>query len=237
MRNLFLFLFAAVSLLEVYAEYTGSPSIRHFAKPLLMPLLLGWYISSFKAGKQPVRKWVIATLVFSWLGDVFLMFLPVEGLDDKLWGIERNEQFFLAGLGSFLLAHVFYILAFALPFRGDSQKGIITSKPWIGILLLVYGFGLIYWLLPHLGDFRIPVIIYACVIMLMVLFATNRFGRISEGSFWATFLGALLFMLSDSMIAINKWPAPFELAPTLIMITYISGQWGIVAGLVWGERG
>ena len=234
MRGLLLFLYAAVGLLEVYAEYNNIHDLRHYTKPLLMPLLLGWYLAASSGTERKLAKFVIPALVFSWLGDMFLMFLPHEGATE-LWGIAYNENFFLAGLASFLLAHVAYILAFTLPFRHESQKGIIRSKPWIPAILLLYGIGLIYWLFPHLGEFMVPVIVYATVILLMVLFAINRLGRVSETAFWICLTGALLFMFSDSMIAINKWPFPFELSRPMIMITYISGQLGIVAGLVWGE--
>ena len=233
MANILLFLFAACGLIEIYSVYNGIPEIHHISKPLLMPLLLAWFISKTQKYNSGIKKFVIIACITSFMGDVFLMFLPDESLGESLWGVKRNEAFFLYVLGSFFLAHLAYILAFVLPFRKKSQRGIVVAKPLIGILLLSYGVVFIYTLFPHLGDFTIPVIAYAIVILLMVTTAINRFGRVSELSFWAVAIGAILFMLSDSMIAINKWPYPFEMASPMIMGTYILGQLGIVAGLSW----
>jgi uncharacterized membrane protein YhhN len=81
-----------------------------------------------------------------------------------------------------------------------------------------------------LGDFRIPVIVYAVVILSMLAAALNRYGKVNGLSFMLVSLGALLFVASDSMIAINKFYEKFDFARILIMATYLLGQYLIATG-------
>ena len=69
-------------------------------------------------------------------------------------------------------------------------------------------------------------------LLLMVLFALNRRGRVSESSFRWVFYGALLFMLSDMLLAYNKFSVPFSYANVAVMITYVLGQYMIVKGCI-----
>lgn len=94
------------------------------------------------------------------------------------------------------------------------------------------GTGLIVVLYPVLTDMRIPVIVYAIVLMLMVIQSIFRMGRTSPESFWMVFGGAVLFMISDSLIAMNKFLDPFPLAEFWIMLTYSVAQFFIVRGLL-----
>ena len=79
---------------------------------------------------------------------------------------------------------------------------------------------------------RFPVVAYAAVIQAMVIAAVFRWGRTANASFWAVFAGALLFMISDSLIAVNKFYTPLDGASQWIMTTYLSGQFLIVFGLL-----
>src|SRR5690349_11816314 len=76
-------------------------SYLHYAvKPLLVPLVVGYLLSSTSGTTGPLKKWILCALFFSWLGDMLLMF------------DERAEIYFLSGLSSFLIAHIFYIVFF-----------------------------------------------------------------------------------------------------------------------------
>ncbi|NJM25768.1 MAG: lysoplasmalogenase [Bacteroidia bacterium] len=102
--------------------------------------------------------------------------------------------------------------------------------------VVLAGAGLVIILLPHLGALKIPVVIYALVLVTMVLSALYRFGKTTTLSFWLVLGGALLFMTSDSLLAINKFIAPLPMAGFWIMLTYGAAQWCIVVGLLQHRR-
>jgi uncharacterized membrane protein YhhN len=79
---------------------------------------------------------------------------------------------------------------------------------------------------------QIPVTIYGIVITGMVISAVSRFGKVNDSSYLLVFLGALLFLISDSLIAFNRFKQPFPAAGLSIMITYIFGQFLIIAGML-----
>ncbi len=81
-----------------------------------------------------------------------------------------------------------------------------------------------------------PIItIYALSLILMSMMALNRSGRVGAMSFKLVFIGSLLFLLSDSMIAFNKFHSEIPLAGFLIMVTYIAAQYMIMRGLILEE--
>ena len=93
--------------------------------------------------------------------------------------------------------------------------------------------GIYYILLPGLEGLMKPVIlIYALSLMGMSMMALNRRGRVNPSSFRLVFFGSLLFLLSDSMIALNKFSMEIPLAGFWIMITYILAQYLIMRGLI-----
>ena len=149
-----------------------------------------------------------AALLFSLMGDIFLMF--------------RGELYFMLGLGSFLLTQLSYVGVFSQKSIAGSEKNLLIRKPWLGIPVLIFGAALLWMVLPQAGSMAIPVIFYAIAIMTMVLMALNRWKGVPMDSFAYVFLGALLFMLSDSMIAISRFAAdilPLPGAQYWIMVT------------------
>ena len=194
-RGLFFFIFLAVNIISVEMDFTWG---MYLTKPFLIPLL-AWQLPS---GHWLRLRWIWFALIFSCIGDVLLM-LPFD------W--------FLFGLGSFLIAHFFYIRHFwgvwdreHVPFR------------WIPTLVIgIYLAGLLFLLSPILGDLKGPVIVYGLVISAMLLLAFHS-GR--SGYQW----GACLFVLSDSLLAINKFHTPLPLAGLLVMATYGAAQYLLV---------
>lgn len=199
-------------------------------KALLMPVLIGYYYKATGPVITAAQKLIMVGLVFSWSGDVNLMMPRLESLKPY------EELFFLAGLVSFLITHVLYIFSFKKDFANNSQAGILKTKPWLVLPILGGLAGLLAILVPTIQanepDMLLPVVVYASVITLMVIFAINRWGKVSEAGFGAVMAGALLFMFSDSNIAINKFHTQFSLAPLVIMATYISSQYLFA----WGTR-
>lgn len=207
-------IFWVIAGLEIMGHIFSMP-IVDYTKPLLMPALLLYFKESVEDQWKPVYFWIVAGLLFSWGGDVSLMYTEING-------------FFLLGLSSFLLAHVCYIITFI-----KFSAGKMASLPiWIYGLLLGY-LGFLSWLLvPGAGPMAVPVVVYGIVIITMLTFALRRKDSASTVSFRYTLLGATLFVISDSFIGINKFLMDVPFDRILIMSTYILGQYFIIQGLV-----
>ena len=157
MKKNLLGLFLIVSIGELMSVVIKNENLQFIFKPMIMITLGLYYLASHDRYRRSYL--LICAILFSFLGDVFLLF--------------EEEMFFMLGLGSFLLAHLF-----------------------------------------------------------MVLNALFRYGRTTSASFWMVFFGALLFMASDSLLAVNKFMMPIYHAHIWIMLTYISAQFLIVDGLL-----
>lgn len=219
--NVYLIAYFIVMLLEI-AAIIGSNSTLHFiAKPLLMPILAVVFYQYTRHSFNSLHKKILIALFFSWMGDVFLMF------------VFKNELFFLAGLGSFLVAHIIYIIAFR-EIQLKENTAILPQKWWILLPLIAYFILLVssfFSLVPM--DMKVPVAVYSLTIAVMVVMAINRYGRVNDKSFSMVLAGALLFMFSDSIIAVNKFLFQDQMpyAGVAIMLLYCVGQFYIVKGI------
>jgi len=145
-------------------------------------------------------------LLFGSLGDIFLT--------------NSVEIYFMLGQSSFLIGHIFYIIYFIKNFKFNF-KGLLIS-----LIILFASIGVSYWIIPNLQqDLKIPVLVYIFVITTMAI-TTNFY------QYWNIYaiVGAVLFLISDSMIAINQFVQPFPYAQLGIMLFYYLGQWGIAYG-------
>lgn len=209
-----------VSLGELVAVAISAERLQWVFKPLIM-LVLGTYYYTQSTQPISLTKSVMAAIVFSWIGDISLMF---QG---------KNELYFMVGLGAFLIAHICYVMAYSQHIEKKEGAGLHGIQKFrFSLPIVLAGTGLITILYAHLGVFKIPVAVYAIVLMVMTLQALFRYGYTNTVSFWFVFVGAILFMISDSMIAVNKFLVPFELAGLAIMATYILAQFLIVKGLM-----
>ncbi|MBW1717633.1 MAG: lysoplasmalogenase [Deltaproteobacteria bacterium] len=208
--NIILTLLAVGSaILFIWAEYYGPPIQIYIFKPLTMVFILVIAVLKTKASPALYAFAIIAGLVFSMAGDIFLM-LP-------------SDQFIL-GLVSFLIAHLFYITAFTY-----GRK--IRPAPWLLIPFVIYGI-LIYGILsPYLGVMKLPVAAYIVVILIMGWRAWERWSHTTERTALLAFLGAVLFIISDSILALNRFREPFEVARALNLSTYFAAQWLITLSI------
>ena len=193
--------FSAV--LTILAAYQKRQLTHYLFKPLTMIFIIVIALLSKNPVSPFYRQLIIAGLIFSLAGDIFLM-LP--------------QDRFIPGLVSFLFAHVFYIVAFARESGG-------ALSFWTLIPFLIYGCLMLGLLSAHLGKMRLPVVVYMLVILLMGWTAAGR--RLlteQEGSLLA-FLGAILFIASDSLLAVDKFKGRFRSAQLLILTTYFTAQW------------
>lgn len=187
------------------------PYARFATKPLIM-ILLGFYGWS-QAGGLPQRSknFILSAIIFSWSGDVFLLF----------------PHYFVAGLISFLAAHLLYT-GFFLTVKPKPKPGWKEALALAAIA--VYAVRLVQRLSPYLGDLNPPVIVYMAVISLMFLGAVRAFGLNGGRAAKLCVGGALLFVLSDSVLAVEKFLAAFPGGSLLVMLTYGLAQWMIVEG-------
>lgn len=190
----------------------GLPGGAAFALKPLTTLLIIAYAWPRGAHLPRMRRLVRAGLALSLAGDVAL-----------LW----PQQGFLPGLVSFLLAHLCYIAAFSLPVRFVGRRlpfvlyavvaGAVLSLLWPGIP-------------PAL---RAPVVAYVLCLALMAA-QSAAWWRSAPGNpqaRWAA-LGGLLFLCSDTLLAINKFAMPLPLSSLWILATYWVAQWSIGSSLV-----
>jgi uncharacterized membrane protein YhhN len=204
---------AAVDLVFIGTD----PSMRLYSKPLLMPLLMAAY--AWETGPQGrSRSIFLSALFFSWVGDVLLMF---DG---------RSPAFFICGLSSFLFAHVLYI-AYLTGIRSN-RPSYLKSRPVMLLAVLAYVFELLYILWPKLGGMRIPVTVYAIVIGTMLGCALWQYGRLDTRTAWSFISGAMFFVISDTLLAINRFSHPIPAGGFLVMSTYCLAQFMLVRGSV-----
>lgn len=217
MKNTIFFkIYIIFSTLYLLILLLGHENLDLFLKPALVPLLgFGVYFHQ----KFPSRKTLLIGLLFSWIGDVILLFADIA------------EIYFILGLVAFLISHIAYCVLFNKQITGEIQ----INKFLFGIGSIIIAFylvAMVLFLMPDLGDLKIPVIVYAAVISTMLLFAFN--GSLiwkKPGSLYV-FLGAVVFVISDSILAIDKFHAPIEKSSFFIMLTYLVAQYLLVVGIL-----
>jgi len=214
--RLILFLFFASLLIHLLAIQFGWAMPEKITKPLLVLLLADYFLLATRGISSSLKKWGLLALFFSWAGDILLMFQGSDAI------------FFLLGLSAFLIAHIFYIILF------HRIRVAEKIKPAIGyvVIVAIYYAALIGLLAPHLGEMKIPVVAYGIVISFMLMLALHLLALSNKSAGRMIFTGALLFVASDSLLAINKFYQPFTSAGVLIMLTYGLAQFCIVQGLV-----
>ena len=213
--KLILSVFVLDVLLNLASHILVIPELEVLSKPLLMPLLILLVWVNSDGMPRNILLLLLGALVFSWIGDVALLF-------------DKNYPFlFMVGLGGFLIAHIQYIILFIKSaHKIEFTKGV---TPYLVILMFGYTLFLIQLLWPHLGELQIPVFVYATVLMLMGVFAVSR--QVDNGKL-LVILGAILFVTSDSILAINKFYSPMAYGRVLTMLTYTTAQLLIVIGIL-----
>ena len=164
----------------------------------------------------------LAVLAFLAGSPVLGLALALSTAGDVLLDLDP-ERLFVYGLGSFLLAHLVYTFLFVRNRRRPMAPG--SSHILAAGLVLLYSVAISSWLLPSLGDLLVPVAIYMCAITAMVLSAI--LARFSNP--WIA-VGAVLFLISDSLLAVNKFKTPIPYRDILVWSTYYAGQYSIAAG-------
>ncbi|MBU1283769.1 MAG: lysoplasmalogenase [Gammaproteobacteria bacterium] len=204
MRYLLLSLLGAAVFL--FARLSDLSELGLLSKGIPVIALLLWLRN---APNGQYRRWLSIGLLCSLAGDILL---------------DWPADLFVFGLGAFLLAHLAYLRAYL----SDCKQ-----PAWLALLLAFAIGGTMFATLAsaNLGPLLIPVACYALAISAMLWRALARLGQpgLDTTSTRQAAIGAALFVLSDSLIGINRFVAPFEAAPMAIMLSYWLGQWGIAA--------
>lgn len=215
------YLFLAVFIADISLILLEAEQWRIFSKPFLMPLL-ALYV--WQAGRSAAGKWfILSGLIFSAAGDTLLLF-------------EKDYSFmFIAGLSCFLITHIFYIIYFLSSVKRKGSS-LLKKKPLIIMAVLVYLAGFTYLLFPKLGGLKIPVSIYTVVIGSMLLASLNIYYKLPIKSAFRFALGAFFFVISDSLLAFNKFFQPIPQAGLMIMLTYCLAQFLIAEGYIFANK-
>ena len=204
--------YALLSLADVFFSFTEISSWRYITKPLLMPALM--LVLWLETGRSNIfTKLIFLALVCLWVGDISLMF----------------TGYFIYGLAFFLVAHIFYLVS-VLQIKG--QKGILQFQPFFALPIVVYLLLLLSLLSGFLDKLKIPVFVYGIVICSFWAAAMNLFWKTDRGTASLFFFGSLQFVLSDSLLAVNRFVYPYYLLPGLVMATYCTAQFLLTRGAI-----
>jgi len=190
------------AVLATWSQVKDRTRLHYVTKPLTTALIIA--VAALAAAPVPpaYKTLVLAGLVFSLIGDAALMF---------------PEKLFTAGLVAFLAAQVLYIFAFKTP----AGQGISFL---IFLPFILYGLLMFFLLAPGLGPMKLPVLVYIGAITAMAGFAATRYVHLGGTRPLLAFIGAILFLISDSVLAYDRFGKKFRLARVIVLGTYFPAQ-------------
>ena len=189
------------AIINIIANYRGPEWSIYISKPLTMLwiILLAIHLANWQ---QSYPYWIIAGLLLSLAGDIFLM-LPKDR--------------FIPGLVSFLIAHLLYVTAFVS--LGGFGSNLLLLLIWSIPALMVYQL-----LAAHLGKLKLPVIFYMAAILIMAWQGTEAGLLMGKNQGIFAIAGVTLFVISDSTLAINRFRQHFKSAQAVVLGTYFPAQ-------------
>lgn len=207
--------FAAI-LLDWIAVARRWPAVEYFAKPAVMVFLFAWLYAATQLRGAPL--WFGIGIVFSLIGDSLLLF---------------PDRLFLPGLAAFLLAQTAYIIGFS--------AGMAAPNFWTVTLAAIIAFSAVRILRKLMASLKagghnqliLPVQVYGLIISLMLFTAMLTLTRPDWKPVAAALasLGALLFYISDIILAWNRFVAPIRNGRLLNMAAYHIGQAALIVGV------
>jgi uncharacterized membrane protein YhhN len=192
------------AVLAIAGHFLGPDWLTFVFTPLTTLVLVLIAFSQWLLRRGLFALWVAIGLVFSLCGDVLL-----------LW----PDRFFAAGLGAFLCTHIAYLIAFKRDTKFPAQPVV-----WLLYLLSAGGLSAVLWSAVPSG-LRVPVVIYSIFLSTMAAQAMGRWMVLRTKSARATAVGALFFMASDTLLAIDRFRTHIPSAAIFVLGTYFIGQW------------
>jgi uncharacterized membrane protein YhhN len=190
------------AVLAIWSQAASRRGLHHVTKPLTTALIIAVAVVAAAPVPASYKVFVLAGLCFSLLGDVALMF---------------PEKWFTAGLVAFLAAQILYILAFR------PQPGHPVS-PMTFLPFVLYGLLMFFMLAPHLGPMKLPVFVYVAAITAMAGLAAARYVDRGGTKPLLAFVGAVLFLVSDSVLAYDRFARKVPGARIIVLGTYFPAQ-------------
>ncbi|MGO4391998.1 lysoplasmalogenase family protein [Variovorax sp. M-6] len=203
-------LFVDAAALATASGALGLSGLHVVFKPLALAILIAFAVSRARTSAMPARFAVLlaAGLAASLAGDVLLM-----------W-----PSLFVPGLVAFLLAHLAYIALFADGVGLLPRRRALAATLAIGVLMYAF----LWWGgLP--AGLRIPVGVYVLVIACMAAQALGRAAVLGDAGARQVALGACLFMVSDALLATNRFVQPLPVASLWVLASYYAAQWLIAS--------
>jgi uncharacterized membrane protein YhhN len=191
------------AIITIYAKLRENYLLQYIFKPLTMLTII---LMAFLNSSTPTtfyQQMIIVGLIFSTIGDVLLI----------------DSRRFVYGLLSFLAAHICFIVAFYS----------VTTTPNLPSLVfyLIYVTGFLAVLWKHLDKLKLPVIVYSLALAAMSWLALSKTVEHHNHHTFHAFVGSLMFVASDSLLAFAKFKSPFRFAEILILSTYFLAQFFI----------
>lgn len=207
----------------IFADLFELQWMYYITKPIVLWIVFLYFKNSTIAiAGQMKRVLMMAAFFFCAIGDLVLMFS------------HKDDLFFIGGLVAFLLGHLFFTATFI--------REITTVKPlqqhWMQLafatLVVVYGAEFFILNRFSFGNLMIPVLVYCIAITAMGVSATMRDSSVNKNAYLKVVTGAVFFIISDSLLATNKFIQSFDLAGPLILGTYFIAQYLILIGVLNG---
>ena len=209
-----LLVFTITTSVHLYASLKKNQKLRNVSKPWILLSLLGYYLLSAKQ----IEISVVLALIFSWIGDMFL--------------ILKGVKWFTIGGISFMISHFFFIISYS-KFINFSSLNIVVVILLISLFVITASI-VFKFLKPHLPKALFyPMYLYLIINGLMNCFAWFRAMTINGIACVVTAIGALLFFISDSSLFFVRFDKNSKLKTHfLVMLTYSIGELLIVLGLI-----
>lgn len=203
------------ALLRERGGFDAWTLVHWIGKPLATAVLVALVWRAGERGDARLRRGVLAGLVFSLAGDVLLMLSP---------------RLFVGGLLAFLVAHLCYLRAFTVDTRLFARALPLAALGAVGLAVLAFLWG---GLAPAL---RGPVIAYVVVLVAMAAQAIARWQEHPGPGARMAAIGGVLFVVSDALLAIDRFRSPIAAAPVWVLGTYWAAQWGIAQSVRDAQR-
>ena len=203
MRNIVLAAIIIMSAIYIFYIPSDPVGFKIFMKLIPMALIILFAAMTSSLVTRNYKSIVIAGLFVCMIADGVI-------------------YWFMAGLITFFIGHLFYIFAFKSASRQPVPK-------WAAILLVLYGIGMAFWIAGSqfiVGEsiLGVAIIAYIIVILTMGWMAIRTRMRLA-------IIGALLFMFSDSVLAIDRFVIDIPYRDAFVMITYYAAQVFIAASI------
>jgi len=213
LTNILVALSLISAFITISSEYYIPEKYKYFFKPLATICILFIALSA-NTDNFHYKYLIVAGLFFSIFGDIFMLFPK-----DKI----------TQGLISFLIAHIFYVIAF----NPTTKIDISVYSLYVIIPFLLYGAITYSTLFKYLNEMKIPVFIYIMIILLMCYQAFTKWTIFNDLSSLSALCGAFLFLASDTILAFDIFRKKFKLAEFLYLSTYFIAQLLIALSIIY----